>query len=62
MATHTAMTQGNDPDVRGLIERNVGILHFVYPKEHAWNGVTRKRYVSNHSPSLALHDTKERVI
>ncbi|KAK8848844.1 pseudouridine synthase [Apiospora arundinis] len=44
MATHTAMTQGNDPDVRGLIERNVGILHFVSPKEHAWNGVTRKRY------------------
>ncbi|KAK8022175.1 trna pseudouridine synthase d protein [Apiospora rasikravindrae] len=44
MATHTAMTQGNDPDVRGLIERNVGILYFVSPKEHAWNGVTRKRY------------------
>lgn len=52
MATHTAMTQGNDPDVRGLIERNVGILHFVSPKEHAWNGVTRKRYVLNLPPSL----------
>lgn len=45
MATHTAMTQGNDPNVRGSIERAVGILHFVSPKEHGWNGVLRKRLV-----------------
>ncbi|KAI1861060.1 hypothetical protein JX265_009679 [Neoarthrinium moseri] len=45
MATHTAMTQGNDPNVRSSLERNVGILHLVSPKEHGWNGVLRKRQV-----------------
>lgn len=44
MATHTAMKQGKDADVRGSIERSVGILHFVSPKEQAWSGTTRKRY------------------
>ncbi|KAK6072100.1 pseudouridine synthase [Seiridium cupressi] len=44
MATHTAMTQGNDPDLRSSLERKLGILHFVSPKEHGWNGVLRKRF------------------
>ncbi|KAF7531807.1 hypothetical protein G7054_g8545 [Neopestalotiopsis clavispora] len=44
MATHTAMTQGNDPELRGSLERKVGILHFVSPKEQGWTGVLRKRF------------------
>ncbi|KAH6661097.1 pseudouridine synthase [Truncatella angustata] len=44
MATHTAMTQGNDPNLRASLECKVGILHFVSPKEHGWNGVLRKRF------------------
>lgn len=45
MATHTAMTQGNDPEVRRSIEKAVGILHLVSPKERGWNGVLRQRLV-----------------
>ncbi|ETS83479.1 hypothetical protein PFICI_05355 [Pestalotiopsis fici W106-1] len=44
MATHTAMTQGNDPELRGSLERKVGILHFVSPKDQGWTGVLRKRF------------------
>ncbi|KAI0127771.1 pseudouridine synthase [Xylariales sp. AK1849] len=44
MATHTAMTQGNDPEVRSEFERSVGILHIVSPKQHGWSGVTRMRF------------------
>ncbi|KAK8076413.1 hypothetical protein PG994_003685 [Apiospora phragmitis] len=51
MATHTAMTQGNDPDVRGLIERNVGILHFVSPRNmHGTVSPERGTYQTTPSP------------
>ncbi|KAH8653448.1 pseudouridine synthase [Xylariales sp. PMI_506] len=63
MATHTAMTQGNDPEMRSGLERNVGILHFVSPKEHGWNGVLRKRFtdfqvheIGEDGKVLHLHD------
>jgi hypothetical protein len=43
MATHTAMAQGNDPNIRAAIERKAGILHYVSPKQHGWSGVIRQR-------------------
>lgn len=43
MATHTAMAQGNDAGLRSSLEKRLGILHFVSPKERAWHGQLRTR-------------------
>ncbi|EMR71159.1 putative trna pseudouridine synthase d protein [Eutypa lata UCREL1] len=44
MATHTAMAQGNDAGLRSSLEKRLGILHFVSPKERAWHGQLRTRF------------------
>ncbi|KAI0395317.1 pseudouridine synthase [Xylariaceae sp. FL0594] len=44
MATHTSMAQGSDATMRNLLEKRLGITHFVSTRKHGWSGQTRTRY------------------